>query len=338
MTNLHSKINIKNITIKNRIVLPPMLTSFSDNTGMVTEQHIDHYERIAKGGCGLIIIEAICVVREGRFSDAQLGLWSDSHIEGLNKIVEKCHKYGARVLVQLMHSGYNTAPSVSSDPIAPSSLDGKNARSMTLEELKELEGRFVRAAERARKAGFDGIELHGAHGFLLNQFVSPIANKRDDDYGGSLKNRARFGAEIISCIKKEVADDSFIVSYRIGGNEPTLENAIEIAKIFESKGLDLLHVSEGIAGDKLPLPPDNFPYNYIIWCGTQIRKHISIPVIVVYGIRTPLQAENIITENMADFTAVGKGQLADSGWANKARDGIKVIPYLGAPLFRINIE
>ena len=330
MINLFTPVEIKKNKIKNRIVMPPMVCfKWSDDFGFVSEKHINHYEKRAQGGTGTIIIEATCVNKEGRLADSQLGLWSDEHIEGISKIAKACHKYSAVVLVQIHHAGLKTPANVCKPALAPSDFEDEKteAVALSLEQIKEIQADFINAAIRAEKAGLDGIELHGAHGYLINQFASPVTNKRSDQYGGTIENRMNFVCEIIEGIKQAV-DEKFIIGYRMGGNEPTLENGIEIAKILEASGVDLIHVSAGISSGETPTVPEGFPNNWIVYMGTEIRKNVNVPVIVVNGINNPKQAAYLIENNLADFTAVGKAMLTDSEWANKAMSGEMLKPCL----------
>ncbi|MFC2159434.1 NADH:flavin oxidoreductase [Actinomycetota bacterium] len=332
MTDLFSKISIKGVEIKNRIVLPPMvLFGWSDEKGFVSDKHIKHYSQIAEGGAGLIIIEALAIARDGKLSETQLGIWSDDHIDGISKIAETCHRYGSVVTAQIHHAGLETHTSVSKIALAPSDFKKKDrltAKALNVEEIHKIQEQFVDAAKRARKAGLDGIELHGAHGYLIGQFMSPIINKRDDSYGCNLTGRSTFACQIIEMVKSSIGSDDFIIGYRMGGNEPTLDEGIKIAKILKNAGIDLLHVSSGIEGDTIPKPPPDFDYSWIVFCGTEIKKHAKIPVIVVHRIRTPEQAKYLIENDLADFVAVGRGHLCDTDWANKAKDDLKVIKCL----------
>lgn len=330
MSDLFSEFTIKGKIIKNRVVMPPMVCfGWAGNTGHVSGKHIAHYEARARGGVGLIIIEATCVSPDGRLSPDQLGLWSDDFIEGLKRLVDVCHGFGTKVLVQIHHAGANTHKDVSDIPLSSSDFNKKdrNVRAMTLEEIKRVQNDFVKAAVRAEKAGFDGVELHGAHGYLISQFVSPLVNKRTDNYGGELSNRLRFPLEIIRMIKEQVGKD-FILGYRMGGNEPGLEEGKLIARELESHGVDLLHVSSGISSGVLPEVPAGFPYNWIVYCGTEIKKVVNIPVIVVNGIKKPDEARFLLQNNLADFTAIGRSLLVDPEWANKARDKVNADPCL----------
>jgi NADPH2 dehydrogenase len=332
MADIFSPISIKAIKIKNRIVLPPMVRfGWSDKKGFVSDKHIKHYSQIAKGGAGLIIIEALAVAKDGKLSETQLGIWSDDHIEGIGKIAEACHRYGSVVTAQIHHAGLKTPASVSKIASAPSDFkeDGRLAAiAMSVEEIRKIQEQFTDAAKRAVKAGLDGIEIHGAHGYLIDQFMSPITNKRDDNYGGDLAKRSTFARQIIEMIKSSTGSDDFIIGYRMGGNEPTLDEGIKIAKILEGAGIDLLHVSSGIEGNTIPKPPPDFDYSWIVYCGTEIKKQVRIPVIVVYRIKTPEQGKYLIENDLADLVAVGRGHLCDTDWANKARDGLKVIKCL----------
>ena len=332
MADLFSPISIKGIKIKNRIVLPPMVRfGWSGEEGFVSDKHIKHYSQIAEGGAGLIIIEALAIAKDGRIGETQLGIWSDDHIEGIGKIAEACHRYGSVVTAQIHHAGLKTPASVSIIASAPSDFKKNGhlvAKALSVEEIQKIQVQFVDAAKRARKAGLDGIELHGAHGFLIDQFMSPITNKRDDEYGGDLAGRSTFARQLIEMVKSSTGSDDFIIGYRMGGNEPTLNEGRKIAKILEDAGIDLLHVSSGIEGDTIPKPPPDFDYSWIVYCGIEIKKQVKIPVIVVYRINTPEQGKYLIENNLADFAAVGRGHLCDTDWANKARDDLKVIKCL----------
>jgi 2,4-dienoyl-CoA reductase-like NADH-dependent reductase (Old Yellow Enzyme family) len=331
--DLFTAISIKGKKIRNRIVLPPMVCfGWAGDNGLVTNRHLTHYQKIAQGGCGLIILEAHAVNRDGRLGNSQLGIWADEYIPGLTQLVEVCHDNGAKVLVQIHHAGFKTPAVISPNPVSASDyiIEKIRARALTLGEIRQIEHDYIAASMRAEQAGADGIEIHGAHGFLVSQFMSPLTNQRNDEYGGVLENRARFAVEIINEIRNHTNSD-FIIGYRMGGNEPALDEGIEIARVLEIAGVDLLHVSAGIQGQFLPRPPAGFPYNWIVYCGTEIKKQVRIPVIVVNGIRTPAPADNLIKNQLADFTAIGKGQLADPWWANHAKEGSEIISCLECP-------
>ncbi len=321
MSNLFDSLTIKNYKIKNRIVVPPMVCfGYTSDNGHITKSNIDHYTALAKGGAGVIVVEAHAVEKDGRVASyTQPGIWCDLHIEGLKSIADICHQNEVLGLVQLHHAGLKTPKDVTNLVIGPSDYDkdGIHAVSMTLSDIKRIQESFLKAAVRVKKAGFHGIELHGAHGYLIDQFMSPVTNHRTDEYGGNIENRMRFGLEIVEMIKKELGKD-FIIGYRMGGNAPNLEEGIIIAKALEAAGIDLLHVSAGIIDEVVPEVPKDFPYNWIVYIGTEIKKVVKIPVIVVNSIRIPQQASFLIENNLADFVAIGRGHLVDPEWSNKA--------------------
>lgn len=340
MSKLFESNVLKNHIIKNRVVLPPMVCfGWTDDKGFVSDRHVKHYEAIAESGTGLIILEATCINQNGRLSDTQLGIWSDEHIEGLSRIAAACHKHGAVILIQIHHAGFMTPKTVAEPSLAPSDMvtEKFNARALTVSEIKALQQDFIKAATRAEKAGFDGIELHGAHSYLINQFMSPVVNKRTDEYGGDLSGRSKFALEVLKGIK-EVVNKDFIIDYRMGGNEPLLEEGIQVAKVLENAGVDILNISSGIKSDKTPEAPEGFPYHWIVYNGTEIKKHVNIPVIVVFNIRTPEKAAYLVDNGMTDFVAIGKGQLADHNWTKHAMENEDIVTCLKCPKCFWNID
>ncbi|WIV12978.1 NADH:flavin oxidoreductase [Proteiniborus sp. MB09-C3] len=331
MSSLFTSQKIKNLEVKNRIVLPPMVCfTFASENGFVSEKNIKHYEAMAKGGSGLIIVEAACVNKSGRLSTDQLGIWSDDYIDGLRRLAQVCHEHGAKVTIQLHHAGLRTSKLINEDTITSSDYDnGKiSARAMTKEEIHALEEDFINAAIRAEKAGFDGVELHGAHSYLMTQFFSTKVNKRTDEYGGSLDNRLRFTQEILEGIKQKVSDD-FIVGIRMGSNENDLETSIDMAKKFEAMGMDYLHISTGF--DNTPIDqeiPEDFPCNWIVYGAAKIKEYVSIPVIAVNSIKTAEAANYLIDNNLVEFVAIGRAQLADHDFVNHIKENEPIITCL----------
>jgi 2,4-dienoyl-CoA reductase-like NADH-dependent reductase (Old Yellow Enzyme family) len=242
---LFTQYNLKGRNIKNRIVFPPVVCMGWSKDAKVSQNHIEHYKAIAKGGVGLIITEATCITPTAKLAPTQLGMWSDEFIDGFSQIAKVCHDEGVPVMAQIHHGGIQ---SVSGQPVLPTEIknaDGTlKARELTIDEIKEIENQFVQAAVRVKKAGLDGIELHGAHGYLLSYFHSSNTNKRQDEYGGSIENRARLSVNVIKRIRKECGGD-FIIGIRFGGASPSLEDCIALAKMFEEAGCDILHVSFG---------------------------------------------------------------------------------------------
>jgi 2,4-dienoyl-CoA reductase-like NADH-dependent reductase (Old Yellow Enzyme family) len=338
MANLFSEIKLRDFRIKNRIVMPPMVNfGYPTRDGFVTEEHVQHYAERAKGGVGLIIIEATCINKSGRLAEKQLGLWSDDFITGFRRIAEACHQYGAVVTIQIHHAGIGVPPGITDDPVGPSDFSGQSkfgspvtGRALTAVEIREIEEQFIAAAVRAQKTGLDGIELHAAHGYLLSQFLSPITNKRIDEYGGTLVKRTRIVKEIITGIRKAVGDH-FIIGCRIGSNEPDLESGIRIAQELDQSGLDIIHVSSGMdtllkMDDQMGFPvPANFPYNWIAYGGTEIKKKVRTSVIACNGIRTPERANYFVENGLADFAAIGKSLLVNPNWATLAQNNMEVI-------------
>ncbi len=330
---LFSSKNIGRITVKNRVVMPPIVCfGWAGADGIVTEKHIEHYKKRINGGVGMIVVEATCVVPNGKLSKDQLGIWQDSQIEGLKKISNACHAGGVLPLIQIHHAGWKTVSESSSIAYGPS-IDPENERTkeMTIEEIHQVESAFVEAAIRAKKAGFSGVELHGAHGYLLSQFASPYSNKRMDHYGESLENRLRIHTNIGKGIR-EACGKEFILSARIGCNEPDLKGGIEAAKHLEANGFDLLHVSTSSHSEGKPMVPDSFPNNWIVYGGGSIHRALTIPVIVVNEIRTPEQADWLIKEDWADFTAIARGLLADANWTNHAKEETSIVKCLQCKL------
>ncbi|MFA6924384.1 MAG: NADH:flavin oxidoreductase [Bacteroidales bacterium] len=325
MKAIFKEFELKGFKIKNRIVMPPMVNfGWSDDNGFVNEKHIKHYEERARANVGTIIVEATAIKKEGRGFIPQLGIWDDSQIEGMKKITDACHKYGSVMLLQLHHGGFYTPETVSEKAAGPS-IDPKISRSYSLatEEIKELTNDFINGAVRAKKAGFDGIEIHGAHLYLLCLFASAAINKRTDEYGGRVSKRLKFAGDIIKGIKNNSGND-FIICYRMGANAPTLDDGIQVAQELEKLGVDILNVSHGGVNKLIPQVPENFGYNWIVYSGTEIKKHITIPVIVVNEIKTPERASYLIENNLTDFVAIGRDLLTDPQWVEKACRNEKV--------------
>jgi len=326
MPTLFSDYILKGHRISNRVVVPPMVCfGYALEEGMVSERNVRHYLEFGEGGAGIIVTEATAVRKEGRLAPFQLGIWDDSHIPGLKRITKAVRSNGALSLLQIHHAGLVTPSSVSLEPLGPSA-DQRNpqSRELTKTEITEIRDAFIAAAVRAEKSGFDGVELHGAHGYLLNQFATSYLNKREDEYGKDMTGRLKLATEIIRGIKRVCSAD-FILCYRLGANSPTLDDGINIARHLENLGIDLLSVSHGGSLLNLPRPPKEFDYNWIVYCGTVIKSKVSLPVIVVNEIRTPERASFLIENNLTDFVALGRPNLADPSWTNHYRNNEPVI-------------
>lgn len=321
MPTLFSDYLLKGQKIGNRVVIPPMVCfGYALEEGHVSEKNIRHYLEFAQGGAGIIVTEATAVKKEGRLAPIQLGIWDDSHIPGMTKISSTVKSFGALSLLQIHHAGLVTPTSVSLEPPGPSADEkNPNSRTLTISEITDIRDAFIAAALRAEKSGFDGVELHGAHGYLLNQFASSYSNKREDEYGKDMHGRLKLATEIILGIKK-VCKPDFIIGYRLGANSPTLEDGVKIAQYLENLGIDLLSVSHGGMLLNLPRPPKDFDYNWIIFSGTVIKARVNLPVIVVNEIKTPERASFLVENNLTDFVALGRPNLADPSWTNHLKN------------------
>ena len=330
-------ITIKNVTIRNRIVMPAMNTNMASHDGFATKQLTDYYAERAKGGVGLIIVSAAAVDKNARKRTGGLLLDEDKYKENLRLLVETIHSHGSRVFQQLNHNG-RLLSSMSSGtfrirPVAPSPLPhpvtGEIPKELTQEDILDLIDKFGNAALRAKDAGFDGVELHGAHGYLLNQFLSPYTNKRLDMYGGNLEGRQRFPLEVLRNVRKKVGE-SFLISYRLSAEEfvPggfTIEEAEVFCSNLEKAGVDLIHVSAGInespSTQLKVIPMMDTPRGYLLPMADRIRKRVSVPIIAVARINSPVIAEQALSEEKADLIAVGRGLIADPYWVQKVAAG-----------------
>lgn len=313
---LNQKIQIKGKTIKNRLLMPPLVCfNWADDKGYERVNRAKHYGLRAKGGAGIIVIEAAAISPVGRITSTELGIWEDGHIEQFKRIANACHLEDSLALVQIVHAGRQAF-----QPPLFSASRGLKAdtpyEALTLEQIDEIINHFVQAAIRAEKAGLDGVEIHGAHGYLLNQFTAAESNLRNDLYGGSFEKRIQLSIDIVRAIKAKVSQD-FIIGYRFGVNDPTLNEDIAFAKKLEQEGVDLLNVSAGI-GFKGIETPKSFKHSPITYMGVAIQPHVKIPVACVFGIKKPDQAYDLVENEGVALVAVGKGFLADPQWGNKA--------------------
>lgn len=305
---------LKDISVKNPLVIPPMVAfGLSKGDGFVTEENIEHYDKISKEGAGIVIVEATCINPDGRLAVKQLGIWDDKYIDGLRKISDSLHNNGALAIIQLHHAGLKATKDVIENPFSSSeySLKDTRSRKMSIEEIETSVREFSEAAKRAQEANFDGVEIHGAHGYLLTQFFSKKVNKRQDKYGGSFDNNIRIAEEIYNSVRTNTGD-SFIIGMRMGCNDDTLEESIERAKVFQTIGYDYLNISTGF--DNTPIEveiPKDFPCNWIVYGGVRIKENVSIPVMGVNMIKTRKQIDYLLENKLLDFVAIGRPQLAD---------------------------
>ncbi|NLL17796.1 MAG: NADH:flavin oxidoreductase [Clostridia bacterium] len=318
---------MKHLTLNNRIVLPPMALDIATEKGQVTHGLIEHYCRRTKG-LGLIIVEHAYVSPEGKAHPNQLGIYDDNLIPGLSRLAAAIHQKGIPVGIQISHAGARAIQS----SCAPSNIqsrylkrygESRNGRSkmacakrIKQEDIPKMIHAFARAALRGKKAGFDFVEIHGAHGYLLNQFYSPLTNIRHDDYGGSLERRLRFPIEVVKAVRDAVGEEMPIF-YRLGADDrlpygTTLDDSIKAAAMLAEAGVDCLDLSGGICG-YLKEGEEGF-FSYL---GKAIKPVVDIPVMVTGGIKTAEKANEIVAQKFADLVGVGRTMLKDPNWAYK---------------------
>jgi 2,4-dienoyl-CoA reductase-like NADH-dependent reductase (Old Yellow Enzyme family) len=319
---LFSGFKLKGLRVKNRVVFPPMVCfGYTGDDGFASAKNLEHYRLRAESGAGIIITEATSVKKDGRAATTQLGVWSDEHIAGLCEIATIVRGLGSVSLLQLHHAGLVSPQGVNPAPAGPSAeADKPSSRELSPDEIRDIIKAYILGAFRAREAGFDGVELHGAHGYLINQFANPLWNHRTDEYGGSFENRMRFASEIIQGIR-EICGNEFILGYRMGANTPALEDGIKTALYLVSLGVDYIHVSHGGNLQNLPRPPKGFDFNWIVYSGVKVREHLKIPVIVVNEIKTAERANFLVESGQADFVSIGRPQLADPFWVKHVQMG-----------------
>lgn len=320
---LFDPVNIGTVTTRNRICIPPMVIyGYSDDSGMVTEDNVSHYARLAQGGAGLIIQEATCITKDGRLSADQLGIWSDDHIPGLKQIVQRVHAYGCPIFVQLHHAG---VAGIGPDYLCPSAyrFSGRRGvhtgRAMTEAEIQTVREDFIQAGRRAFLAGYDGVEIHGCHSYLLCQFLNARVNRRTDVYG---KEPLKLIQEIMEGIRACTAPD-FVIGIRLGGFEPTLADGIAHAKALADCGIGFLDISYGFSGEMDLTAPGDPDLMDIVRAAGAIRKAVDVPVFAVGGIRLPEDAQRVLRETNVDMVDVGRSALVDPEWPNRALRGEK---------------
>jgi len=330
---LFQKGQIGKLTLKNRIVMPAMGVSLASSTGEAYDNIIRYYEERAKGGCGLIITEITRIDDEyGVGTHCQLSVTDPKNIPQLQQLIDAVHKYDTKMLIQLHHPGRETKSSLigGRQIVAPSAImckvTAEMPRALTTEECEGIMKAFVKGAVIAKTAGADGVELHAAHGYLLNQFLSPYTNKRTDKYGGSFHNRIRILEEMITAIRHLCGPD-FVIGVRISADEFVegglkLEDSIKIARTLESYGIDVINVSSGIYESSLTIiEPGSYPQGWKKHLATAIKQNVKIPVIAVNNVKLPEVAEQLLENNVCDFVGVARGHLADPEWSNKAKYG-----------------
>lgn len=330
LRKLFSPVRIGAMEVKNRIVMPPMGSCFATADGEVTERMINYYEARAKGGVGLIIIEVTAVDPLGRAILFQLGVWDDKHIPGLSNLAKAIHAQGVKAVVQLHHAGRQTYAIIAGgQPVAPSPIPcplvKEVPRELTIKEVEELIEKYAEGARRVKEAGFDGIEIHGTHGYIVAQFMSAYSNKRVDEYGGDLRGRLKFPLEIIRRIRGKVGGD-FPIIFRIAGDEKvpggrTIEETKVIARILAEAGVNALHVTAGTyANLDICIPMAGYPAGMLVTYAEAVKGVVNVPVITAGKIDV-LMAEQLLEQGKVDLVAVGRPLIADPDLPRKAAAG-----------------
>ena len=313
--NVYDDVKIGRLISQNRIVMPPMHTGMASN-GHVTDDLVNYYmERAVYSRPGVIITEHSYIDRCGMASETQLSIAEDGMVEEHRRLTIAIHKGGCLAFAQLNHAGSNGVcdPVSASNVCNPKAQELRAPRALDTDEIRGIEKLFETAAIRAVKAGYDGVEIHCAHGYLLNQFYSPITNKRSDEFGGSLENRLRFLLDTLELVKNAVGE-KVPVAVRLGGCDymdggSTEEDAVKAAVILEKAGTDLLDISGGMCGfivKGLPEP------GYFASMSEKIRKAVSIPVMMTGGVKTPAEAQMLINAGKADLIGIGRALFNDS--------------------------
>ncbi len=316
------------LRLPNRLVMPPMVVWKANKDGTVTEAVLDHYAETP--GAGLVVVEAAAVSPEGRLARTQIGIFEDRHVEGLSRLADVIHANRSVASIQIHHAGRQTTVrnTFGLPLLAPSAVPSEPGADLPIEltegEIERILGCFVRAAERAADAGFDAIEIHGAHGYLVSQFHSPLANHRQDRWGGSLENRAWFLREMVRRIRGTLAK-RIVITCRLGVADGdagglTLDEGIQIARWLQEDGVCILHVSSGI-GAPPRMAREGSLYSDRMQLAVAVKKAVKMPVIGVGDVRHAALAEQILAAGLVDLVAVGRGLLADPSWAVKSLGG-----------------
>ena len=322
---------INKTEIKNRMVVSAMVTNYCSEDGLATDKFIAYHSEKAKGGFGLIITEDYVIAPNvGGFTKLP-GLWDDSQIESHRKLTDSVHKYGAKILAQIYHAGRETSSAINGiHNVGPSAIKDPTVdeipRELSVEEIHDLVNKFGDCAYRAKLAGFDGVELHGAHGYLINQFMSPFSNKRNDEYGGNLYNRLRFALEIVRDVREKCGPD-FIISLRMSSQEYvpgglTISESAAMAKLLEKEGVDCINCSQGVyASIKAVIPPHDMPYACYKENAKAIKEVVNIPVFAVGRVNDPYIAEEVLEGGYADACVMARASLADPYLPSKVKEG-----------------
>lgn len=328
---LFSPLTIKNMTIENRTVMTPMGTNFGEQNGEMSFLHIDYYEQRAMGGAGLIIVENACVkFPEGSNGTTQLRIDHDNYIPRLYKLCESVHKHDTKIAIQLNHAGASAMEArIGMTPVSASNLPNKKGgaipRKLEKEELEGIADAYASSAKRAQIIGFDAIEIHAGHSYLISQFLSPLTNDRDDEFGGSLENRARFAKMVIEKTRAAVGP-MFPIIIRISADElleggNTLEDTLKLLEFFQEEA-DIIDVSAGLSDSiQYQIDANYLPDGWRSYMAKAVKEKFNKPVITTGNIRDPQVANEIVEQGISDLIGMGRQFIADPSWPNKAKYG-----------------
>lgn len=326
--NLMSPVMIGTMCVKNRIVFPPMNTNLSSEDGCVTPQMEEYYIRRAKGGAGLIVLEASSVAKDTRNHPRQPMICDRKYTASWARLTEKLHRYQAKVSIELVHYGSEASIPPRVSPSGLSKYKDDPGKVLTVEEIHRIQEQFAEAALYAKQAGIDAVTLHACHGYLIAEFLSPVFNKRTDEYGGSFENRCRFLLEIIEKCRKALGP-KYPIMVRYSANEfikggRELEETVKLAKVLADAGVDAIDISASQPSAYLmTTPPYCLPQakGLLVPYSEAIKKAVDIPVFTAIGIREPEYAQQILADGKADLIALGRPQIADPDYASKAGGG-----------------
>ncbi len=337
MNPLLTPARIGAVEIKNRIVMPPMTTRLADEDGTVTDDTIAYYMARVRGGVGMITVEMASPQRAGRHRRRELGIFDDRFLPGLTRLTGEIHRGGAKASIQLGHGGGHTRRDICGEtPVAPSAIphpvfevtnETIIPKEMTQADIDESIAAFASATWRAQTAGFDCVEIHAAHGYLISQFLTPFENRRSDRYGGSLENRARFGLDILRAVKAAVR---IPVIFRISVDDYFPDGLPEadgkqVAVWAAQAGADALHIAAGhyrsLPSAARMIPPMEYPDATFLVYAADVKKQVRVPVIAVGRLGDPAMAADAVASGRADFVALGRTLIADPEWVQKLERG-----------------
>jgi 2,4-dienoyl-CoA reductase-like NADH-dependent reductase (Old Yellow Enzyme family) len=337
MNVLLTPARIGNVEIRNRIVMPPMTTRLSDEEGHVTDASVAYYMARVRGGVGLVTVEMASPERAGRHRHRELGIYDDRFLPGLKRLAAEIHRGGGKCSIQLGHGGGHTRFDICGEtPVAPSAIphpvfeitnETIIPRAMSVMDIKNTAAAFAAAARRAEQAGFDVVEIHAAHGYLISQFFNAFENRRTDEYGGPLENRARMGLEVLRAVKAAV---KIPVIFRLSVDDYFPEGlqfaeGKQIALWAAEAGADALHIAAGhyrsLPSGARMIPPMNYPDATFLPYAALIKREVTIPLIAVGRLGDPFQAEEAISSGKADFISLGRTSIAEPEWVEKLRRG-----------------